>query len=192
MLPNQTANGGNFPQTAKNNSESKTENRNQKDVIIRKQSSKSLLSPTAASNDVQPFRQKSQPPRNHAVGKLVTDSTATNEQQRRVTHSLGNQGSLNMSSGPTAIFYRDTHTLKDTLGNKTQMNLSAMLRSQNLLEEDGIEDLHFYFVSFHQHKRLILQHQRSKSQGAKRRVINDSSSPTVQNKTIESCDEELC
>lgn len=56
LMPNQTASGGNFPQTTKNNSESKTENRNQKDVIIRKQSSKSLLSPTAAANDVQPFR----------------------------------------------------------------------------------------------------------------------------------------
>ena len=54
-----------------------------------------------------------------------------------------------MSSGPTGIFYGATHTIKDTLGNKTAMNLSNMLRSQNLLEEDGLEDLHFYFVSFH-------------------------------------------
>ena len=69
-----------------------------------------------------------------------------------------------MSSGPAGIFYRDTHTLKDTLGNKTQMNLSNMLRHQNLLEEDGIEDLHFYFVSFNLHKRMILKHQRNKSQ----------------------------
>jgi hypothetical protein len=38
------------------------------------------------------------------------------------------------------------------------MNLSNMLKSQNLLEEDGIEDLHFYFVSFNQHKRMILNH----------------------------------
>jgi hypothetical protein len=51
-----------------------------------------------------------------------------------------------MSSGPTGIFYKETHTLKDTLGHKTQLNLSNMLREQNLLEEDGIEDLHFYFV----------------------------------------------
>jgi hypothetical protein len=35
------------------------------------------------------------------------------------------------------------------------INLSHLLRS-NLLEEDGIEDLHFYFVSFQQHKKLIL------------------------------------
>ena len=44
------------------------------------------------------------------------------------------------------------------------MNLSNMLRHQNLLEEDGIEDLHFYFVSFNLHKRMILKHQRNKSQ----------------------------
>ena len=30
---------------------------------------------------------------------------------------------------------------------KTGINLTSLLR-QNLLEEDGIEDLHFYFVSF--------------------------------------------
>ena len=40
---------------------------------------------------------------------------------------------------------------------KTGINLSHLLR-QNLLEEDGIEDLHFYFVSFQQHKKLILKH----------------------------------
>ena len=30
---------------------------------------------------------------------------------------------------------------------KTGLNLSHLLRN-NLLEEDGIEDVHFYFVSF--------------------------------------------
>ena len=30
---------------------------------------------------------------------------------------------------------------------KTGINLTSLLR-QNLLDEDGIEDLHFYFVSF--------------------------------------------
>ena len=38
---------------------------------------------------------------------------------------------------------------------KTGINLTSLLR-QNLLEEDGIEDLHFYFVSFQQHKKQIL------------------------------------
>jgi hypothetical protein len=36
-----------------------------------------------------------------------------------------------------------------------------MLKSNNLLEEDGIEDLHFYFVEFNLHKRLIMQRQKS-------------------------------
>ena len=40
---------------------------------------------------------------------------------------------------------------------KTGINLTSLLR-QNLLDEDGIEDLHFYFVSFNQHKKLILNH----------------------------------
>lgn len=40
---------------------------------------------------------------------------------------------------------------------KAQLNLSHLLQN-NLLEEDGIEDLHFYFVSFNQHKKLIIQH----------------------------------
>ena len=34
-----------------------------------------------------------------------------------------------------------------SLANKG-INLSSLLQSSNLLEEDGIEDLHFYFVSF--------------------------------------------
>lgn len=60
-----------------------------------------------------------------------------------------------MSSGPHAI----SHTLQNTLG-KVNGNLSSMLKSQNLLEEDGLEDLHFYFVEFNQHKRLIMQRQK--------------------------------
>jgi hypothetical protein len=31
------------------------------------------------------------------------------------------------------------------------------------LEDDGIEDLHFYFVEFNQHKRLIMDMQRNRS-----------------------------
>ena len=42
-----------------------------------------------------------------------------------------------------------------------------MLRHQNLLEEDGIEDLHFYFVSFNNHKTRVLYNQEIK---AKRRA----------------------
>jgi len=36
------------------------------------------------------------------------------------------------------------------------LNLSQLIRSQNILEEDGIEDLHFYFVSFNNHKTKVL------------------------------------
>ena len=34
---------------------------------------------------------------------------------------------------------------------KTGINLSTLLK-RKLLDEDGIEDVHFYFVSFNQHK----------------------------------------
>jgi len=36
-------------------------------------------------------------------------------------------------------------------GKINNFNLSSLLKA-NLLDEDGIEDLHFYFVSFNQHK----------------------------------------
>lgn len=43
------------------------------------------------------------------------------------------------------------------------LNLSQLIRSQNFLEEDGIEDLHFYFVSFNNHKTRVLYNQEIKS-----------------------------
>mmetsp|Transcript_5126 Transcript_5126/g.7825 ORF Transcript_5126/g.7825 Transcript_5126/m.7825 type:complete len:115 (+) Transcript_5126:1762-2106(+) len=61
---------------------------------------------------------------------------------------------------------RDQSTLNDgqffTLaktGLLNNLNLSQLIRSQNILEEDGIEDLHFYFVSFHNHKAKLLFNQ---------------------------------
>jgi hypothetical protein len=40
------------------------------------------------------------------------------------------------------------------------LNLSQLLKSNsNLLDDDGIEDLHFYFVSFNNHKAKVLLHQ---------------------------------
>ena len=62
---------------------------------------------------------------------------------------------MSTSGGPAGIFYKETHSLRETLGN-AKPALSHMLRNQNLLEEDGIEDLHFYFVEFNQHKRQIM------------------------------------
>ena len=35
-----------------------------------------------------------------------------------------------------------------TAGGKHHLNLTSLLKSSNILDEDGIEDLHFYFVSF--------------------------------------------
>ncbi len=37
------------------------------------------------------------------------------------------------------------------------LNLSSLLKQSHLLDDDGIEDLHFYFVSFNQHKHGILK-----------------------------------
>ena len=142
---------------------------------------------------------KSQPPAKNItnLALLKTDSTAADENRKRL-HSLGNQQqSLPMSSGPptqgtAGVCYRDTHTLQNTLGQKPL--LSNMLKNQNLLEDDGIEDLHFYFVEFNQHKRNIVQHQRTKSanhaaaRDAGTRLLKTTS---VQQKTIESCEEDL-
>jgi hypothetical protein len=33
------------------------------------------------------------------------------------------------------------------------------LKSQNFLDEDGIEDMHFYFVSFNSHNSKVLRNQ---------------------------------
>jgi hypothetical protein len=42
-------------------------------------------------------------------------------------------------------------------GKQNHLNLTSLLKSSNILDEDGIEDLHFYFVSFNQHKNSILK-----------------------------------
>jgi hypothetical protein len=45
------------------------------------------------------------------------------------------------------------------------MNMTSLLKS-NILEEDGIEDLHFYFVAFNQHKKLLLKKKEEKEKNA--------------------------
>ena len=80
-------------------------------------------------------------------------------------NSLGtaNKKSLNISNNDkmlAGIIDRDHSTLNEgqqffTLaktGLLNNLNLSQLIRSHNFLEEDGIEDLHFYFVSFNNHK----------------------------------------
>lgn len=58
---------------------------------------------------------------------------------------------------------REQSTLNDAqfftlakTGLLNNLNLSQLIRSQNILEEDGIEDMHFYFVSFNNHKSKVL------------------------------------
>lgn len=71
---------------------------------------------------------------------------------------------------------RDQSTLNDgqffTLaktGLLNNLNLSQLIRSQGILEDDGIEDLHFYFVSFNNHKSKLLY-----AQDAKMKKQNES------------------
>ena len=47
------------------------------------------------------------------------------------------------------------------------LNLSQLIKSQNLLEDDGLEDLHFYFVSFNNHKQKLLSIQDDKHKSKK-------------------------
>lgn len=85
-------------------------------------------------------------------------------------NSLGtaNKKTLNISNKGNPGFVmigieREQSTLNDQqfftmakTGLLNNLNLSQLIRSQNILEEDGIEDLHFYFVSFNNHKSKIL------------------------------------
>jgi len=57
----------------------------------------------------------------------------------------GNRRSLNISQN-----YADSTSINDITYAKTKinhLNMSSLLKS-NILDDDGIEDLHFYFVSF--------------------------------------------
>ena len=46
-----------------------------------------------------------------------------------------------------------TNVLNATQG---AFNLTSILK-HNLLEDDGIEDMHFYTVAFNNHKRAVLE-----------------------------------
>lgn len=78
----------------------------------------------------------------------------------------GGKQSLNLSQQiGGALSLNNNHLVggsKDSLANRTaggkhHLNLTSLLKSSNILDEDGIEDLHFYFVSFNQHKHGILK-----------------------------------
>lgn len=136
-------------------------------------------------------------------------------------NSLGtaNKKSLNMSQHVDKIYTsqgidQNASTLNDgnqyfTLaktGVLNNLNLSQLLKSQqNILEDDGIEDLHFYFVSFNNHKQRVLQSHDSKfrkkkvpEQNGKKGKTNSqknfqSKETKEQTKTIESMSDcELC
>lgn len=90
-------------------------------------------------------------------------------------NSLGtaNKKTLNLSHHNPGLgmvgIDRDQSTLNDgqffTLaktGLLNNLNLSQLIRSQGILEDDGIEDLHFYFVSFNNHKSKLLHAQEAK------------------------------
>lgn len=116
----------------------------------------------------------------------------------------GNRRSLNISQqfGDSSI---NDGTLAKTKVN--QLNLSSLLKS-NILDDDGIEDLHFYFVSFNQHKKVILKQHEDIESKAKSNVKqqqpkikgphikgmnvqkNNEESKSNNNKTIESIDNE--
>ena len=96
-------------------------------------------------------------------------------------NSLGtaNKKSINMSShvdkmmmGQHAIDQNQSslndgnfYTLAKT--GVLNLNLSQLIKSQNLLEDDGLEDLHFYFVSFNNHKQKLLSIQDDKHKSKK-------------------------
>ena len=87
--------------------------------------------------------------------------------------SVGNQslnlsqqigGALSLNNNHLVGGYKgDTYAINNlslanrTAGGKHHLNLTSLLKSSNILDEDGIEDLHFYFVSFNQHKQGILR-----------------------------------
>eukprot|EP00347_Sterkiella_histriomuscorum_P000688 403374884 len=87
------------------------------------------------------------------------DST-TNQQRAlmKKIHTLGNSLGAHKKSLNISQQFGDSIndlTLAKT-GKMNNFNLSSLLKS-HLLDDDGIEDLHFYFVSFNQHKKGILQ-----------------------------------
>ena len=70
------------------------------------------------------------------------NTSPTDSNQRAITHTLGN------TLGQKPSLDHSKYGIYSTSGGETRpVNLRSLL-SQNLLEEDGIEDLHFYFVSF--------------------------------------------
>lgn len=82
--------------------------------------------------------------------------------QKQGVHTLGNtlgyQGPSTTNTGKLKLVHNYiAHRTAKTGGGGHHLNLTSLLKSSNILDEDGIEDLHFYFVSFNQHKNSILK-----------------------------------
>lgn len=86
------------------------------------------------------------------------DDSGGQRSQMKKIHTLGNSLGAHKRSLNISQQFGDSIndlTLAKT-GKLNNLNLSSLLKS-HLLDEDGIEDLHFYFVSFNQHKQGILK-----------------------------------
>lgn len=91
--------------------------------------------------------------------KIVSGSDTPNEQCSKQIYTLGNTIAGNRKSLNVSQKFNDSSINELTLGKTgkiNNLNLSSLLK-YNILDEDGIEDLHFYFVSFNQHKHNILK-----------------------------------
>ena len=83
-----------------------------------------------------------------------------------MSQQIGGALSLNNTNNLVGGYIGDSYIINNlTLANRTaaggkhHLNLTSLLKTSNILDEDGIEDLHFYFVSFNQHKNGILKMQ---------------------------------
>ncbi|CDW76106.1 UNKNOWN [Stylonychia lemnae] len=205
----------NFNQTQQIGSASQQQQRPQKEVIIRKQSSKSLLKNAKEETPVKKQSQQVNRGQQRVLSQvttnrqdlIITDSTAgqitndtssmtrqgDNPHHRKLgSHNFviktnaqnsdaGTRFSGNDEGDSQKALMKKIHTLGNSLGahkkslNISQqfgdsindltlaktgkinnLNLSSLLKS-HLLDDDGIEDLHFYFVSFNHHKQGILK-----------------------------------
>lgn len=122
--------------------------------------------------DNDPMFQSGIPP---GINNYTTAGNVNPRAGGGIPHTLGSNSlggnakqSLNMSNygGYFSAIQRDSSLNENNTLAKTGINLNSLIR-QNLLEEDGIEDLHFYFVSFQQHKKQILAHQKKRQEAKK-------------------------
>lgn len=113
-------------------------------------------------------------------------------------NTIGNSiGGQKMSLNISQNFADSTNEISlAKTGKINHLNLTSLLKS-NLLDEDGIEDVHFYFVSFNHHKTQILkmheQKEMMKAKGVKNPLVKGYTSKVDEissDKTIESVEEE--